>query len=424
VAYIRFIPFLLLFFSVPVAAQIPARLGLREAERLAIARHPALRAASSAVDAERGRRIRGLSPSQPELGVSWDFIPRGSGIDRADERHVEIRQSFPFPLTLALTATALSRRIDAAEAASQSAVRAVLARTRIAYAEALAARERLRLSHDHLTLAEDFARTAGIRDSVGEGTRLERLTALTERTEAAGAVENAEAEFSAAFVGLASAIGVGAATLPADLTLSDSLTLPETPSVPDELLALASTANPRLREAEAREAAAASEHAAAWSGLLPDLSIGYAWQREGPLRDLSGLRAGISLPLWFALDQRGRIRETGALAEIASSELQAARIEADAGVRTAFLDLRKNERLARLAFAELLPQAREVYRTARAGYDAGETSYVELLQARRTLLTARRVHIDALLASALARIRLDEASGLLNPEFPNEETRP
>jgi outer membrane protein TolC len=78
--------------------------------------------------------------------------------------------------------------------------------------------------------------------------------------------------------------------------------------------------------------------------------------------------------------------------------------------------MENNERQIRLHQSEILPLAEEVYRTARASYEAGEIMYIEFLQARQLLIASRSEYIDELARyrSSLAKLEAVVGTPLLH----------
>ena len=118
--------------------------------------------------------------------------------------------------------------------------------------------------------------------------------------------------------------------------------------------------------------------------------------------------AGVSVPLPLFDKNRGNIATSTAQLDAADARLNAARLEAENGYRSAAAQATAADaRLAASAQAEAA--AEEAYRLARIGYDAGRTPLIELLTARRNLTTTQAVTLEARVAritteAALARL--------------------
>jgi cobalt-zinc-cadmium efflux system outer membrane protein len=123
--------------------------------------------------------------------------------------------------------------------------------------------------------------------------------------------------------------------------------------------------------------------------------------------------AGVSVTLKLFDRNQGNIAAATAELEGASARLNAARLEALNGWRSAVALARAAD--ARLAASGQAERAsEEASRLARVGYEAGRTPLVELLLARRNLTLAQAAVLDA----RLARIRAEAQLARLSARIP------
>ncbi len=408
VKFISLGAFLYLLSHSPALSQSAEHLSLKAAIEIALQHNPEVVGARRGVDAAKGRFWRGISPPPASLSVGYDYIPTGSGLNDYGERFVGVSQSFDFPTTIALRGSFLSYETDAAEAGSQATSLSVAMQVKFAYYSVLASRQKFALSEENLTIADDFARKAEIRLNVGEGTNLEYLTARVQRTQAQNAVDVARNDLRVAASELTFALGGDPGR---EFILTDSLTYRPYPLVMEALVEEAHQLNPHLQSASFRLNAASVNRTIAWSSILPSFSLSYSrqWQVGNP--NLYGVAFGISLPIWFLLDQRGQVNEATAEHAKVESELTSTRNRVTLEVTNAYREFKNNERQVQLYNTDLLPQADEVYRAAAASYQAGEITYIEFLQARQTLISARSTYIDALYHYNTAIAQLEKAVG-------------
>jgi len=391
--------------------QSTEKLSLKEAVEIALQHNPEIVGARRGIDAARGRFWRGISPAPASISVGYDYIPTGSGIKGYGERYVAVSQSLDFPTTIVLRGSSLSSETDAAESNFLATSLSITMQAKLAYYAVLAKQQKLRLAEENLTVADDFALKAGIRLTVGEGTNLEHLTARVQRTQAQNAVKVARNELRLATSELNLALGRGNEQLGQELTLTDSLSHQSYALSLESLIEQAHQSNPQLQSARFRLSAASANRTIAWSSILPNFSISYSRQVQGNNPDLYGVSFGISLPIWFLLDQRGQIQEATAEHARVEAELTSKQNFLSLDVKNAYLEYTNDERQVQLYTTELLPQADEVYRAAALSYQAGEITYIEFLQARQTLISARSTYIDALYRVNAAIAQLEKAVG-------------
>ena len=387
------------------------RLSIAEAARLAVENHPFTRQADAAVTASKGRFWRGISPPPPGVNLEYSYVPVGHSLNNFGEKTIEVSQEIEFPLTTIARGTGLSREVDARQGDLASVRLGVAAAARLAYIQTLAAERRLALARENLAIASSFLKDADTRKSVGEGTHLELLTARVQQTQAANALEIARAAVFTVRTELRTALGLGQDRTADSLVLTDSLAYEPISLSLDSLQDRAQKANPQIAASESRVGSAEAERTAAWMSLLPSLNFAYYRQTVGDNANLYGARFGISVPLWFLLDNRGQVQEASAQVASASEVLRSTKNSISLEVASAFTAYANGKRQVELQQREMVPQAEEAFRVASVSYHAGEASYVEFLQALQGLNTARHAALDALVEYNAALIRLERTVG-------------
>ncbi|MBI5476671.1 MAG: TolC family protein [Ignavibacteriales bacterium] len=409
--YIYLIGSLFLLCYTVLFSQLKEQLSLNDAITFAIKNNPQLISSSKQIDVESGRFWRGVSPQSPSLSVNYQYIPKGNSIKQFGERTVEISQSLDFPTNILFRGLQLSSKVSVAEAEYSSTSNDIISRVKIAYYDVLAKQKKIELAGENLAIAEDFARKADIRYNVGEATNLERLTANVQFTQARNALDVAQNDLKIAFGELYHVLGLRKEDQPDKIILTDSLVYKPITQTSEQLKERAFKINPQLIAASERVSVASIDRALAWSSFLPNLNASYYRQTVDGNSDFYGVSFGISLPLWFLFDQRGQIQEASANLNVAKSDLQSFRNFISMNVQTAYLELKNDERQIKLHQTDILPQAKEVYRTALASYEAGEITYLEFLQARQTLISSRSEFIDELALYCKSLAKLEYAIG-------------
>ena len=199
---------------------------------------------------------------------------------------------------------------------------------------------------------------------------------------------------------------------PAGATVTAAADLTELPLAIDlgSALERVQADHPALEVARARvrslEAAVASERIA----RAPDFSL-LAFGSHELDRDAYGIGVSVELPLWSW--NAGRIAEAEAElaagrlgAEADARELEAAVIEVEGACRAAA------QTAARFGGA-VIPRSQAATATLERAYELGETSLLELIDARRTLIDTDRLHLGAL---AQAQIECGRLASLLGEE--------
>jgi outer membrane protein TolC len=386
-------------------------LSMADAVRVAVENHPSAQSAAAAVGASKGRFWRGISPPPPGLSLDYSYVPLGASLSGFGEKTLEINQSLEFPLTTIARGSGLSREVDARESEFASARLEVTAGAKLAYILALASERRLELAKENVAIAESFLREALTRKNVGEGTQLELLTAQVQRTQAVNLLETARTALFTARSELSAALGWSPEQPATVVTLSDSLVYTPLALSLDSLQLMARKMSPQVAAFAHRVGAAEAERSAAWMSVLPSLNFSYYRQTVGDNPNLYGIKFGISIPVWFFLDNQGQVQEASANVAIASEALRATQSAIALEVASSFTAYTNSKRQVELHQVELLPQAEEIFRVANVSYQAGEVGYVEFLQALQTLNAARNASLEALVDYNSALVRLEKSVG-------------
>lgn len=391
----------LLLVSMPAAAQAPVRLTLSEALRLAETSAPQIAAAEANVRAAEGRaRQAGLGPN-PEARLEVEnALGSGpyTGLDNA-EATLAIGQTLELGGKRRARTNAARADLEAARASLAIARADIVAEVRTAFAEAVAASERLTLAEQAAERAAELARIAAKLVEEGREPPLRAYRALSAASEAVADRETARAQLASSLSALAVLTGQQG---PFEIVAPVAV---ETVSVPTP--DPTQTLDVRLAELELEAARARIDVERA--GRVPDLTV------EGGVRHFrdtgdTAVVAGVSMPIPI------RNRNQGA---IAAASGEAAAAEARRNLALAQANRRIIDARASLAAAEArlqtlrklsLPDAEEAVRLARLGYREGEFTLLDVLDAEAALATAREGVIDAELARAKALAALERAA--------------
>ena len=168
---------------------------------------------------------------------------------------------------------------------------------------------------------------------------------------------------------------------------------------------------PDLQGCVARlEGAQATQRLATYA-LFPDLNLGLASQKIRGEGDFWKAGLSLSVPLWAWGKQRGEI--SGARAEVARARAEqgTARNQILLEVQQAHLEVETAQQQVRYYRERVLPNAEEAYRYVRRRYDEGGASYLEVIDAGRTLAETRTAWVEVLLGYHEAMAELKRAAG-------------
>lgn len=391
--------------------KLPEKLSLKEAESIAMENNPEIKKAFHSINSAKGKFWQGISPQQPELNFSYDFVPLGTGLKNFDERTIEINQSFEFPLLTYYKGKQFDNGISLSEIEYNETTLSVLKEVRADFISLEEKMMLIKIKEENLNVAKDFKEKSAIRFNVGEANNIEKLTADVQYTQALNELEVSKNNFKVSLNELLYSMGIKNYNYSYLPEITDSLVYrPFTISL-ESLIELTSNNNYALKIAETKKLSSELSKKVAISSYLPGFSIGYKRQAMSNINDFYGINFGITIPLWFLFDQKGKIQEAEAEIKISENEFEGKHIEIMAEVKKTCLNIQNSEKQIQLYRQTLLPQAEEIYRTANASYNAGEISYLELLQAKQTLIAAKENYIYALKEYNLNLIELEKLIG-------------
>jgi outer membrane protein TolC len=291
--------------------------------------------------------------------------------------------------------------------------------------------ETIRVESETLRLLIDLEQLAQQQSAAGRVTLQDVLRAQIARDQVETEITNLEDSRSALVAELKSALGLGPedAAPPIPTAFEPSLGDLE----PDELLATALSHNPSLRALEEDVRRAEASLGLARKSGVPDLSLGLEVDLEA---DPTFVRpsAGMTLPIWR--DKiAAEIAGAQASKRAAEARLSAEQVEIAAELAAMLFVLREAVRNDALLVDKLVPKAKQSLEAARAGYVNGRASFLDVIDAQRTLLEFELMDIEARTRRELALASLSLAIAGLPPSgaptleggprrSPTEEDRP
>ena len=348
--------------------------------------NPEILAARKRWESAQKRIAQAATPEKPRLDIERMYAPVGQGvINGAQEKNLAVTQEIPFPTTLYLQHGRAAKEAAIAEQSYQAKIRDVTARARSAYAMLFLSYRSLEIFEENIEIMRRFSKVAESKYAAGHSTQLDALKAQVELTKMLNMSVELEQEKQInqamlnALLNRDAQAALGVPTDPDPGTLSLKL---------DELQATALAQRPELREAFLSAERADASLSIARSSYLPDLMLQYRW-RNDPMRGNSNDAVlGFSLPLWF-WKPAAMVAEAKADKEMSEAELQAMKVETSSELKTAWLRTQTAKRLSDIYRTSVLPQTNEALKVAEAGYQSDKSSFLDLLDAQRSLLNFR-----------------------------------
>lgn len=338
----------------------------------------------------------------PELSVAAENFA-GSG-DYAGGRSVELSAGISQPIELGgkrAARIAVAER-GAAVAQTDAELRRLdlLQEVAEAYAEATAAGRAVDLERERLALAEDIATAAQERFSAGKEPQIQAEKAGLAQAAAGVSLQRAQREFIAARKRLAALLGQD------DIDFVVNRTWFEDPGIAPPATAEAAESRSELARLRAELARKQAEIESLRANAIPDLVVGAGVTRFADTDDTAFL-ASVSIPLPVFNRNQGAILRARQEVELIQAQTAAARFALGADLTRAREGLAAAWNEAETLKGKVLPGAERAFATAREGYRAGKFTYLDILDAQRTLTDAREQLNQALRDVHVRRAQLD-----------------
>ncbi|MDR2549905.1 MAG: TolC family protein [Desulfobulbus sp.] len=267
----------------------------------------------------------------------------------------------------------------------------VLAETNRNFLDVLTGQEKIGLTAELVRLAERARDTVLERVQAGKVSPLEGTKAGVALSETRIQLTRAQNELAAARSRLAASMGLETASFQ---RVSGKLeTLAPIPSAEDLNAYL--DRNPDIarwvKEKEQRDAALAMEKAK----RIPDVTISGGMQYYADTDD-SALLVGISVPLPLFDRNQGNIAEAEHRRAKAREESRSSRTKAVTTLSDAYRMLASSYAESKSLQDDIVPAAQKVFADTEEGFREGKFDFLELLDAQRTLFTAKESYIASL----------------------------
>jgi cobalt-zinc-cadmium efflux system outer membrane protein len=382
-------------------------LTLRGAVALVQQSNPSLSAAAREQEATEGAIVQAGAWPNPVLGAQVEDL-------RRDNRTTTLQLSQPIELGGKRAA-----RVTAAERARDQAASALVARrselrasTVTLFFEVLTAQERLRLAQDSVGLAQIATKAAANRVAAGKVSPLEETRARVAEAGVRVELLQAEGTLRSARQQLAALWGNPAPRFTqVDGAVDQLPVVASAQDVEGRLFAAPVLRQARL-EVERREALSSLEQAK----RIPDITVSLGAKRVPPSGDESTsgrnqVVVGFSVPLPIFDTNRGNVAEALSREEKARDDLAVAELQLGADVAQATERLRSARATAETLQRDALPGAETAYKAATKGFELGKFSFLEALDAQRTLFQVRNQYLVALADAHRAAGELDRLLG-------------
>lgn len=384
--------------SAPAAA---GPLTLRNAIARALRHNPELGSAAWGVREAEATRLQAGLPPNPELEAEFENIG-GSGAFRgtdALETTVVLSQLVELGGKRAKRERLAHFESRLAGWDYEAGRLAVITETARKFIAALSLQRQVVVAKDNLALAEKMLKTVSRMVDAGKVSLLEQSKARVEVARARMRHNGIRRTLAAARAGL-SALWAGHG--PPVTALAGNLEQVSAVPPADDLAAYVDD-NPAAARWETEMHHRRAAIALAAARAIPDMTAGIGFRHFGetPNNDYAFL-AALSMPLPLFDRNQGGIDKARAGLVRASFDKEASLAQLRAAFQAAYQDLAAAHMESVSLRDEIVPAARHAYEASMISFRAGKADYLDVLDAQRTLVSARKQYLQTLAAYHIA----------------------
>ncbi len=384
---------------VSAPASYQSAMTLADLEALALSNNPTIAELVATTQKAAGYRTQVGLRANPVVGYNGTQIADVG----TDQHTVFISQTIITADKLALNRRVLNEALRAQLQQLEAQKYRVVTDVRIKFYDALALQRRMILIREFQTLADKGVELADLRKKAMEGSQLDVLQAKVQKNEIDLLLKQAEVSFEAAWRELAALTG-GPQMVP--IILEGELPASDVELDWQVLAAATLNASPEFQSARTRinQARANIDRQAVQPIPNLDLNLGSGYD-NGTNSGMINLQVGAPIPVFN--QNQGNI--AAGRAELMRACREVERIENSIKARLAVASRDYDTSLAAVNIyaSDIIPNATEGLKLAEIAYKAGETSFIQVLVARRTYFDTNLQLIKSQAELAQARARVD-----------------
>jgi len=346
--------------------------------------------------------------SQPFVDYDSDLQPRLLSFRGSGESYFGVSQTVEFPGKIGLRGKIAGKESEEILADIDLLKLDLSFQVKQAFYGLLVAQEKLKYAEQDRELARDFLNKAEVKNAAGDVPLVEVLRARVEASKTANAVRVAGNEVRLAKARLNFLL---ARKKYEPLEVKGDLRKPIVSLDIEKLKERALAFRPetkRIRFSLEKESLRKKQAA---FNYLPDFNLGVSQHRLQGEKSTWDFTLSFPVPLFFWQPKRGEIAEAEALLKSLRSEAEYLRNAISLEVEEAYMNALTAGQQITLFEEEVLTQAEEVYQMFLFSFQEGEIGGIELIEARRTLVEARRSYADALFNYDITMAVLEKSVG-------------
>jgi outer membrane protein, heavy metal efflux system len=415
-------------FVLMTGRAFPGSVSLNALVDEALKNNPQIQAAEQRFQAAKARVTLTRSLADPKLEYGYDKITADMAAvtegKTAPMRTFSASQDIPFPTKLFLRREAAQKEADALEQDYRETRRQVVKEVKDAYVRLFLNTKKIVVANENLELLNQMLAVATKKFTVNQTGQQDVLKAQVEYSKRSNERLLLEQEKTIAQALLNALLNreqdspvVPQARLPArqglpSVEIDAPVSQPGRSFDEADIIRLTKANRPELKSRREMLAKSGVDVNLAKQEYLPDLSVKYTReQRDGGMGEWAGM-VGVTFPLWFGGKQEAMVKEARANLDAAKAEYRSTENTVVFEARSAFAKYEAARKLVNIYETGVLPQAKAALETARLGYQADKISFLDLLEAQRSLRDFQIEYFESLANLETAKADLERSVGI------------
>jgi cobalt-zinc-cadmium efflux system outer membrane protein len=344
--------------------------------------------------------------SAPEILYFKEGISTGEDIPFAEQR-IAISQEVDFPLTTIYRQKAIKEEVKSLVYQIQAYERKLKAEVKSQYVEVLYALYLQNLRENQVTLARDLYNAVYTKFETGMATGVDIANAELRLNQAKNDLDESEWILHKARYGLFNAMGLAVDQQKYSIEFADTLVAEDIEISQIESLSVRDE-QPEYQASEHELMATELYLKEVKSNILPDIRFSLYKQDYGSGYNFNGFEVGLSIPLWYPLEQKGNINMTNYKREEILWKQNEIRLDIKKQIEYAWHNYFVSRKILKRYNESMKDQARNLQSMALKSYQLGKIGLLELLNAQQTYLDSEQRYLAALRDYYLQLVALEK----------------
>ncbi|MFA5328500.1 MAG: TolC family protein [Prolixibacteraceae bacterium] len=385
---------LLAFFAgwfFPVNAQL---LNIQDAVDLAIKSNAQINQMRAQLDQKKQEWRTKIGISSPEISYMKEGInPKAD--QPFQEKRLTVSQSVDFPLTTSYRLKAIKEEERAMEFSIQEVERKVKADVKSRYVEVIYAIQLQKLRDQQLKLATELYNAVFTRFETGMGNGMDLTKAELQVAESNNDIDDARRQLHQARYSLFNLMGLPPENQKYTIEFMDSLRSKDVEISQITALAVL-TDQPSYKSSEKELSASNYFLKEAKSNILPDIRFNLYKQDYGTGYNFNGFELGLSFPIWYPFEQKGRIKMNLARQDEILWKQKEIRSGVKAQIEHAWHGYEVSRSTIKRYDETIRSKAEKLETLTLSAYRLGEVDLLNLILAQQIYLNSQQRYLSAL----------------------------